>query len=206
MARKYGGPLSERRKARMRAVVERRQFDLTVVLEDLADPHNAAAVYRSSEAFGLAELHIVAERAIWPGMHPAVTASAHRWVETRRWYDPELCCKGLQDRGFTVLCAALDDDARDYRDVDWTLPTALVLGQEKQGVSPDMLKRADGCVIVPMVGFAQSLNVSVCGGIVLSEALRQRREAGMCEPTWDDQREALFQRWVSREEGLPQSE
>ena len=204
MARKYGGPLSDRRKARMRHVLERRQFDLTVVLEDLADPHNAAAVYRSAEAFGIGEVHLVTDRAPWPGVHPAVAASAHRWVETKRWWDPELCCKDLQDRGFTVLCAALDGEAMDYRDVDWTKPTALVMGQEKRGVSTPMLGRADGCVIVPMLGFANSLNVSVCAGILLSEALRQRREAGLTEPRWDEPQQALFDAWVQREEGLPQ--
>mgnify|MGYP000046822967 FL=1 len=203
MARKYGGPVSERRQARMRSVLERRQLDLTVVMEDLADPHNGAAVYRSAEAFGLGRVHIVTDRAPWPGVHPAVAASAHRWVETKRWWDPELCCKALQDEGLTVLCAALDDDARDYRDVDWTRPTALVLGQEKRGVSEAMKARADGCVVVPMVGFAQSLNVSVCGGIILSEALRQRRVAGLTAPRWDEDRQALLDAWVAREEGLP---
>lgn len=203
MARKYGGPISERRKARMREVISRRQLDLVVVIEDLADPHNTAAVFRSAEAFGVGELHLVTDRAAWPGVNPAVSAHTHRWVDQRRWFDPLPCARELLGRGLTLLTTALDDDSVDYRDVDWTRSTAVVFGQEKKGVSRGMREQADASVMVPMVGFAQSLNVSVSAGVVLSEALRQRRAAGLTEPRWDDARQALFERWIAREEDGP---
>jgi len=202
MARKYGGPLGERRKARMRAIIERRQLDLAMVIEDLVDPHNTAAVYRSAEAFGLAQVHLVYDRAKWPGLNPAVSAHTHRWVRTEHWYDPELCARALQERGMTVYAAALEPSAVDYRDVDWTKPSAVVMGQERRGVSEAMLAQADGCVVVPMAGFAQSLNVSVCAGVIVSEALRQRRAAGMCEPAWSEAKDELLRAWISREEDL----
>lgn len=202
MARRYGGPLGERRKARMRGIIERRQLDLAVVIEDLVDPHNTAAIYRSAEAFGASQVHLVYDRAQWPGLNPAVTAHTHRWVNTERWYDPEICAKSLRKRGMAVYAAALTDDAVDYRDIDWTKPCAVVLGQERRGISEPMLEHSSGRVIVPMAGFAQSLNVSVCAGVILSEALRQRRAAGLCEARWDGEREKLFRQWVSREEDL----
>ena len=202
MARRYGGPLGAGRKARMREIIAGRQLDLGVVIEDLVDPHNTAAIYRSAEAFGASQVHLVYDRADWPGLNAAVSAHTHRWVRTERWYDPLVCARALQKRGIRVLAAALHDDAQDYRDVDWTGPTAFVMGQERRGVSETMLAAADGCVVVPMAGFAQSLNVSVCAGVLLSEALRQRRVAGLCEPRWDEERQALWEEWISREEDL----
>jgi tRNA (guanosine-2'-O-)-methyltransferase len=186
----------------MREIIERRQLDLAVVIEDLVDPHNTAAIYRSAEAFGVAQVHLVYERAQWPGLNSAVTAHTHRWVSTERWYDPEICAKSLRKRGMTVYAAALTEEAVDYRDIDWTGPSAVVLGQERRGISEPMLEHSSGQVVVPMGGFAQSLNVSVCAGVILSEALRQRRVAGLCAPRWDEERERLFRQWVSREEDL----
>ena len=106
------------------------------------------------------------------------------------------CVSALRAEGIAVYATELTDEAQDYLSVDFNGPTAIVLGNEHAGCSPEMVALADGAVIVPMVGFVQSLNVSVAAAVLLAEVARQRKDV---QPPWTEHKAALLESWVERE-------
>jgi len=168
---------------RLRAVLGRRQPDLTVLMDHVNKSHNFSAILRSCDAVGVLEAHVVApEKAI--EIHHATSAGTKKWVAVRRHRTVRKAIAHLKERGFTVLAAHLSADTVDYREVDYTRPTAITLGAELHGVSDEALALVDTRVAIPMLGMVHSLNVSVASALMLFEAARQRAAAGM----YDDSR------------------
>jgi len=166
------------RKERLDWVLAQRQRDLTVFAESLHKPRNFSAIVRTCEAVGINELHAV------PGeeglaIHWDTSQGAEKWVHVHPHENVHSGCRYLQERGFQLIAAHLSDAATDYRELDYTRPTALLVGTELFGVSEAALAMADQQVMIPMMGVTQSLTVSVACAIVLYEALRQRQAAGM---------------------------
>ena len=159
-------------------VLERRQPDLTVLAESLNKPRNFSAIVRTCDAVGINELHAVPGQD-GLGIYWKTSQGAEKWVNVRTHETLEAACTHLRARGFSLVAADLGDEAKDYRALDYTRPTALVVGTELFGVSEAALAAADQRVKIPMMGVTQSLNVSVACAIVLYEALRQRQAAGM---------------------------
>ena len=180
----------------MRRVLERRHDDLVVVLENIHDAHNASAILRSCDAFGVGRVALVYTNQVFPEISRGVAAKVQKWLQIDRYDTPEACVTALQAEGIKVYATQLADDAQDYLGVDFRGPTAIVLGNEHAGCSADMLALADGAVIVPMVGFVQSLNVSVAAAVILAEMARQRRGV---QPPWTDDKANLLESWVERE-------
>lgn len=173
-------PRTQRRSDRVGGVLARRQPDLTVVLENVHDPHNVSAVLRSCDAVGVLRVHLVYTTEAPPTAAFARTtsASAAKWVEARSHASVEDCYGALRRDGFTILATAVAETSVDLFATDLRAPTALVFGNEMRGISPEALAGADGSVAIPMVGMVQSLNVSVACAVVLYEAFRQRRAVG----------------------------
>lgn len=170
----------ERRFLRIRAVLERRQPDLTVLLENVHKPHNFAAVLRTGDAVGLLEAHaVVHDGELRTSLDSA--AGSHKWVRARFHPSIREAAGRLRGDGFRLLAAHPAPDAVDYREIDFTRPTAILFGQEKDGLTNEALALADATLSIPMVGFVASLNVSVAAAIVLFEAMRQRSAAGFYE-------------------------
>lgn len=174
----------------LRRVLDRRQPDLTVLMDNVHKPHNLSAVIRSCDAVGVLEAH-----AVWPSpaLRPrdGIASGSAKWVTVRAHPSIEGAIEYLQGRGFQVLAAHLSAQALDFRAVDYTRPTAILLGAELQGVSAPALSRADAHIAVPMVGMVESLNVSVAAAIILFEAQRQRHAAGLYDrPLLDPERHA----------------
>ncbi|RMG30756.1 MAG: tRNA (guanosine(18)-2'-O)-methyltransferase TrmH [Gammaproteobacteria bacterium] len=170
--------MTPERYRRILEVLERRQPDLTVVLEGVHKPHNLSAIQRTADAVGVLEVHAVAPERPYRG-HRKTAMGSEKWVDAHSHPDIETAIAHLQGRGFRVLAAHLSDRARDFRECDYTRPTALLLGTEKYGVSARALARVDGEVRLPMVGMVASLNVSVAAAVLLYEAQRQRQAAGL---------------------------
>lgn len=169
--------MSERRRQTVDQVLSLRQPDLTVFAEHLHKPRNFSAIVRTCDAVGVNEVHAV------PGeeglrIHWNTSQGAEKWVGVRPHDDLESGVAWLRDRGFQIIAAHLSEEAADYRDIDYTGPTALLVGTELFGVSEAALAMADRQVMIPMKGMTQSLNVSVACAIVLYEAMRQREAAG----------------------------
>jgi len=174
-------PRSTQREARIDQVLGRRQPGLTVVLEDVHDPHNAAAVLRSCDATGVLEIHTVHEHEPDLASRPsrATSSSAAKWVPVVRHGDIAACYSALREQGMQIVATALTDESVDLYDVDFTRPTAIVMGNEHRGLTSAAIAGADLTVRIPMSGMVESLNISVATAVTLFEAFRQRRVAGL---------------------------
>jgi tRNA (guanosine-2'-O-)-methyltransferase len=174
-------PRTERRQARIRACLARRQPDLTVVLENVHDPHNVSAVLRSCDATGVLGVHTIYSVEERPAKAYArkTSGSAAKWIDVTHHADVASCYAALRGQGLTILAAALTTEARSLYDHDLTRPVALVFGNEMRGVSEEAIALADGAIKIPMQGMIESLNISVACAVSLYEAQRQRLVAGM---------------------------
>ncbi|MEX2373089.1 MAG: RNA methyltransferase [Dehalococcoidia bacterium] len=190
---------TDERVERMRAVLARRQFDLQVVVDHVHDPHNASAIVRTSDGFGVATINLLYAREEFPEISNPVAAYAKKWVTIRRFEEARTLVDALHAEGVRVYATNLEPGALDYREVDWTQPSAVVFGNEHRGCTREVIDLADASIAVPMQGMAQSFNVSVSAGIILAEAFRQRSDAGRYPSPWDETREAALQGWVDRE-------
>jgi tRNA (guanosine-2'-O-)-methyltransferase len=168
-----------RRFHRLRAVLDRRQPDLTVLLEGVHKPHNLSAVLRTCDAVGVFEAHAITPDGGLPELNEAVTQGTGKWVGLRSYPDLYAAFDELRGRGMQVLAAHPGGDAVDFRDADFTPPTAVLLGQERDGLTTAAAARADRLIAVPMMGMVASLNVSVAAALILFEAQRQRVAAGL---------------------------
>ena len=173
--------MTERRRARIEQVLRHRQKDLTLVLANIHDPHNVSAIYRSCDAFGVASVHLYYTTCAFPALSKKTSASARKWVDTVRHDDRESLFAALRARPCQVLATSCTPSARPVGDYDFTKPTAIIMGNEHAGVPEELIPHVDGEVYIPMFGMIQSFNVSVAAALMLAEASRQRRDAGMYE-------------------------
>ena len=171
-------PILPRRFERLRAVLNQRMANLTVLVEHVDKPHNLSAILRSCDAVGVLEAHAVSLSGR-SRTYNSTAQGSQRWVPLHGHPNIETAVKQLKDRGFHLYGTNLSVDAVDYRDCDFTGPSAFVLGAEKWGLSENATKLMDTDVFIPMRGMVQSLNVSVATATLLFEALRQREAAGL---------------------------
>lgn len=188
------------RRARMEEVLTQRQPDLTLVLANIHDPHNVSAIYRSCDAFGVAEVHLYYTDTAFPLLGRKTSASARKWVDTVRHKDKEALLTSLRAKGQQIIATSCTPAARPLREWDFTKPTAIIMGNEHSGVSPELVEAVDGEVYIPMRGMIQSFNVSVAAAVILAEASRQREAAGMYErPGYGPEEfEARLSRWLEK--------
>ncbi len=192
--------MTPERFARLRRVLEGRQPDLTVLMDGVHKPYNLSAVARSCDAVGVLELHAVPAADPKP-LNRQVSAGTSKWIPMHLHETTEGATRELRRQGFTLVAAHTDPGAVDFREVDFTRPTAIVVGSELHGLSDSTLGQVDQTVFVPMVGMVRSLNVSVATAILLYEAQRQRQAAGMYSaPRLPPERfEALLFEWAHPE-------
>jgi tRNA (guanosine-2'-O-)-methyltransferase len=168
-----GSQLTDERRTRMREVIDRRTYSVVPVLENIYDRGNVSAVMRSSEAMGFQSVHVIEPGERFKKAN-RVTQGADKWLDVVRWKTTAECVRGLKSQGYQILATQLNPRARAIGELDVTGPVALVLGNEKDGISPEMEELADACVIIPMQGFVQSYNISVAGAIALYHILGER--------------------------------
>lgn len=193
--------LTPERWARIQQVVAARTCDVVPVLENIYDRGNTSAVFRSAEAMGFQVVHLIEPSEKFKEAN-RVTAGADKWLDVVRWKDTRACVLRLKEQGYQILATHLDASARPLADMDLTKPTAIVFGNEKDGISREMQELADQTVVLPMRGFVQSYNISVAAAIAfqtmmsaretarlggsLSEAERRVLEAHFCLRTLDN--------------------
>jgi tRNA (guanosine-2'-O-)-methyltransferase len=170
--------MTPERFAQLSSVLDRRQPDLTVLMDDVHKSHNLSAVLRTCDAVGVLEAHAVNTTGE-VARHQHRAGGSAKWVEVAIHTSVDAACDALEAQGFQLLAAHLGPGAIDFRLVDYTRPTALVLGSEKRGVGTRAATRAHQHVSIPMHGQVASLNVSVAAAVVLFEAERQRAAAGL---------------------------
>ncbi len=170
--------MNARRFRRIQRALERRQPDLTVLLENVHKPHNFSAVLRTCDAVGVWEAHAVVPEGELTTHHLA-SGGARKWVRRRVHRTLAEALAALSGGGFRLLAAHPDADAVDFREIDYTRPVAVLLGQEKDGLTQEAIAAAEGTISIPMRGMGTSLNVSVAAALILFEAQRQREAAGL---------------------------
>lgn len=163
---------SERRQEKMKRVFASRLASVTIVLDAIHDPHNGAALLRTSEAMGLAEVHVVARGETFLA-HAGVARGTHKWVKVSAHASGGECVEALRASGHVMVATHPDGDMVPS-DLAELPKVALVMGNEHEGIAPDLREACAHAVRVPMRGFAESLNVSVSGGILLSWATQGR--------------------------------
>jgi tRNA (guanosine-2'-O-)-methyltransferase len=182
---------------KIRKVLSHRQPDLTIVMENIHDPHNVSAMLRSADAVGVYEVQLVYTSTKFPKIGKKSSSSASKWVGRRKFESIRECYDRLHDEGYVIYATRLDVNARPLYDFDFLKKTALVFGNEHAGVTDDAAALADGTLIIPMMGMIQSLNVSVACAVTLYEALRQRTAAGLYDTSRfsPEVLESLMEEW-----------
>lgn len=169
---------TEKRSRRLKEVIAKRQPDLTVVMENIHDPHNVSAMLRSCDAAGVMQVQLVYSKEEFPGIGKKSSASAGKWIALRKFRTAAECAATLRKEGFTICATHLEVRSDSLYKLDLTRKVALVFGNEHRGVSDEFAKEADRNFQIPMFGMIQSLNVSVACAVTLFEAVRQRMAHG----------------------------
>ena len=171
--------MTPERREKLTRVLAARQPDLTVVLENVFDPHNISAVMRTCDAVGVQDIYIlntrIARHKKWGAKS---SSSAAKWLTVHQFEDAAACFSALRSRYSSILTTHLSSDAVGLYEMDLTQPTALVFGNEHSGVSDEIRAMADGNFIIPQAGIIRSLNISVACAVTLYEAYRQKSVAG----------------------------
>ncbi|HEY4153992.1 MAG TPA: RNA methyltransferase [Puia sp.] len=174
--------MTPERHQRLTQVLDKRQNDLTVVLENVFDPHNISAVMRTCDAVGIQEINVLNTRI---GPHKKwgakSSSSAAGWLTINQYSDPADCFARLRKQYDLILTTHLSANAISLYEIDFTRPVALIFGNEHDGVSEEIRQMADGNFIIPQVGIIRSLNISVACAVTLYEAFRQKKAAGHYE-------------------------
>lgn len=194
---------TEKRLSRIDDILTRKQPTLQIMLEDVHNSQNLSAIIRSADAVGVLDIYYSSKENETLRIHKTITQGAHRWTHRYRVNDGDTI-KFLQQKkkeGFQVVVTHLDVRVVNFRKVDYTKPTLPVMGNEKEGVSADIIAEATDVIVIPMQGMVQSLNVSVATALILYEAQRQLENAGMYDTPQIslEKREEIKTAWVYRD-------
>lgn len=198
--------ITEERKQFYQGIASQRQKDFVLVLEDIHDPHNIAAILRSADAFGIQKIYLIFENqeAFDPRERKLRKSSAftNKWLDFEVFNSTKICLQKLKTDGFTIISTILDGEAQNFFETDFTQPEklALVFGNEHEGISQTVKNMTDQKVYIPMQGFAESFNVSVATAICLSEMTRQR--SGEAFHLSSKEQEALVQNFAEKQEEM----
>ena len=191
---------TEERLHRITETVKSRQFSLHVVLENIHDPHNVSAIFRTCDAVGVPKVSFLYTVEKFPKVSRVSSASASKWIEIEKYNSTDECIGTLKKENFLIYSSMLDKDAVNLYDLDLTQKIAFVLGNEHRGISEEIKKLSDRTFYIPMHGMIQSLNVSVANAVILYETQRQRALKGMYSKSElpDSQLEILIDKWCAK--------
>ncbi len=191
--------MTPEREDRIKNVLDKRQNNLTVVLENVFDPHNISAVMRTCDAVGIQDIFVlntkISRHKKWGARS---SSSASKWLTVHQYTDAILCFAELRKKYPLILTTHLSSSAISLYEIDFTRPVALVFGNEHDGVSEEIRALADGNFVIPQVGMIRSLNISVACAVSLYEAFRQKKAAGHYDQIQleDEDYQALQKEWA----------
>ena len=191
---------TDERLQRIISTASARQFSLNVVMENIHDPHNVSAIFRTCDAVGVPKINLLYTIESFPRISKTSSSSANKWIDVEKFKNTEECYGNLRAGGFRIYASMLNKNAVNLYDIDMTQKVALVFGNEKRGVSPEAEKLADETFYIPMRGMIQSLNVSVAAAVTLYEAQRQRALKNFYEKSELAERELdiLIDKWCEK--------
>lgn len=192
--------LTDERRELLESVVKMRTRRVTVVLEDIFRSHNAGAVLRSCDCFGIQDVHIIENRNTW-NHHPDIEQGSSKWLSIKRYNDePQntaACLTALREKGY-LIAATTPRSENSIDDVPVDKPVALVFGTEMKGISDKVIEMADMTCRIPMFGFTESFNISVAAAVSLHAMRRKLKEAGVPWELTDDERTGLLLEWCGK--------
>ncbi len=194
--------ISENRWERLNKVLNQRTRHLTVVLEDIYQPHNASAVLRSCDGFGIQDVHIIEDRNKFDASSE-VTIGADQWL-SQYYYNQagennvQLCFDQLRDKGYKIIATTPHENDSNLNELNINSPVALVFGTELDGVSDQVKNNADGFVKIPMYGFSESFNISVSAAICLYDLTTRLRSSDIDWKLSSEEKEELLLEWVKK--------
>ncbi|NJM79581.1 MAG: RNA methyltransferase [Flavobacterium sp.] len=168
------GFISEKRKQRFIEVLANRTKHFTIAIEDVYQMHNTSAVMRSCEVFGIQELNVI-EQKYSKTIDKQIALGAEKWVDINEFNSNKSCISSLRDRGYQIIATTPHNDSCFLHEFNITKPAALFFGTEKEGLSEDIIENADGFLKIPMVGFTESLNISVSAAIIIQDLTNRLR-------------------------------
>lgn len=191
---------TERRLEKISKTIKARQQSLHLVLENIHDPHNVSAIFRSCDAVGIPDVSLLYHIEEFPEISRITSSSAVKWVDKERYTKVEDCFTNLKSKGFKIYTSMLDEKAIPLHEIDFTEKVAIVMGNENRGASEKAAELSDATYYIPMMGMIQSLNVSVAAAVTLYEAMRQRNNKGMYDESElsEEQIEKLIDDWCER--------
>ena len=168
--------LTENRKERFQKVLENRTKHFTIAVEDIFQLHNTSAVMRSCEVFGIQELNVIEER-YTKSIDKEIAMGAQKWVDINKFESVTDCVKTLKEQGYQIIATTPHEKDCLLDDFDISKPSALFFGTERDGLSEEILNAADGFLKIPMVGFTESLNISVSAAIIIQNLMQRLRNS-----------------------------
>jgi len=184
------GYLTEERKERFLEVLKNRTKFLTVAIEDVYQMHNTSAIIRSCDVFGIQEVHVVEDR-FSKRLDKNIAVGAEQWVDVHKYQSTGECVSRLKDQGYQIMATTPHDDSLLLPDFFPKKKTALFFGTEKEGLSEEVMQQADGFLKIPMVGFSESLNVSVSAAIIIQELAHKVRNSNV---SWQLSEDEIFEK------------
>ncbi|NUN06225.1 MAG: RNA methyltransferase [Bdellovibrio sp.] len=188
---KIGPLLTPERREKIERVVGLRNFDTAVVLESIYDRGNVSAVMRSAEGLGFGNFHVIETQEKFKES-ARVTQGADKWVEIKKWKQTTDCVRTLKKQGYKICVTHLDAKSKPLHEIDFSGKVALVLGNEKDGVSAEMIAAADETIIIPMTGFVQSFNISVAGALSLYHISQDRLKKRGSNASLNEQEQGIL--------------
>jgi len=170
------GFITEERKKRFIEILAERTNHFTVAIEDVYQLHNTSAVIRSCDVFGIQNVHIV-EKQFGERLDKNIAMGSQKWVDTTKYNNVSDCVEALRKRGYQIIATSPHADANMLQDFDFYKKSALFFGTEKSGLTPELIKQADGFLKIPMYGFTESLNISVSAAIILQDLTTKLRSS-----------------------------
>lgn len=197
---RYASLITEERLQRMHTVLDQRTRYITIVLENIFQPHNASAVLRSCDAFGIQDVHII-ENSNSFRPNPAVSLGTGQWLSLHRYREREdntrKAIRALKAQGYRIVATTPHTDDVDLEDLDLSAgKVACLFGTEMQGLSPEALEEADEYMKIPMQGFVESLNISVCCAITAYQLTARLRSSSIAWHLGEDERQELLYHWL----------
>lgn len=184
------GFLTENRKERFATVLANRTNHFTIAVEDVFQFHNTSAVMRSCEVFGIQQINIVEQR-FGKNIDKEIAMGAQKWVDINKFDHISNCIKSLREQGYQIIATTPHNDSCLIHEFDVTKKSALFFGTEKEGLSEEVMSQADGYLKIPMVGFTESLNISVSAAIIIQDITTRLRQTDIA---WKLSEEELLEK------------
>lgn len=197
----FEGYLTDKRKNLFKNILEDRTRHFTVVLEDIFQPHNASAVVRTCDIFGVQDVHAI-ENKYTNKVSRHVAKGSQKWITSKRYKsdgdNTQICLDNLREKGYQIIATTPHNDSCLLQDFDVTKKSAFVFGVEAEGVSETVINQADGFLKIPMVGFTESLNISVAAAIILQHITTKLRNSDVNWKLSQEEKDILYFDWVKK--------